>query len=183
MSRIGKYTHVYYSNLKCEDLIKVFADEIHKKKFLDIICQVQKKLDFGVYAYCILDNEIHLLLGTESIRTLSAVLKQLIGEFSAYPEGVYQGQENKIKEMHQNLKIKDFASAMEYCRRIHLIPVQHQVVRRPGDYWWSSYNEYIGKSNYGIVNTDILMAYLDMDKQAAVKKFKGYHNRQIAKVQ
>lgn len=63
MSHIDLFinTQVYYICLKFKS--KIFADERDKRKFLDFVLQRQNSEKVRVFAFAVLDDEIHLLIG------------------------------------------------------------------------------------------------------------------------
>lgn len=179
MPRIGKYTHVYYSILRSNNPNRIFADEIDKQKFLDLIRLNRNEMDFEIHAYCIMDNEVHLLVGADNAKLLSKILKKIMNGFVSYYSGIYPQQKDCISESHHKLKKEDCEYILKLCSRIHSIPLENSVAKRLGDYWWSSYNDYMGKYFSGIVETETLMNFIDIDKQRALKKFRMYHKKQF----
>lgn len=73
-------------------------------------------------------------------------------------------------------------NVFKYCGKIHLIPVVCHTVKNLGDYWWCSYNDYIGRYKTGIIDTEVWMNYLDADQETALYKFKGYHRREYRQI-
>ena len=183
MPRIVRYTHVYYSNLKWKNQKNVFADEIDKKKFLDIVALVRRKIEFRIFAYCITDTEVHMVISTHNSRVNTKVLKEVTREFSRYyNQNADHRLQKRICGYYESEEIEGWVNVFKYCGKIHLIPVVCHTVKNLGDYWWCSYNDYIGRYKTGIIDTEVWMNYLDADQETALYKFKGYHRREYRQI-
>ncbi len=54
----------------------VLGEGIHKNKYLDIIASYKEKIGFILYAYCIMDNHVHLLIEVTDV-PLSQIMQRI----------------------------------------------------------------------------------------------------------
>lgn len=62
---------------------------------------------------------------------------------------------------------------LELGRYIHLNPVRAKVVRRPEDYRWSSYREYVSGRGDGLVDMDETLGLFSRRRDIAIYTEKG----------
>lgn len=54
----------------------IFADDEDQKKFMDILDRYRKKIEYEIYAYCLMGNHVHLLI-KEGKEVLSNTMKRI----------------------------------------------------------------------------------------------------------
>lgn len=153
------------------------ADERVKKQFIDQLLKVREKLSFRVYAFCILDEEVQLLLsipwGRKIDRTAAKISRELHTSYLSYnPLG-----EEEAAVTVKRLSPCSYAVLLEHCCRIHLLAKGH--AGKMQDYWWSSYVEYLHKNVTGLVETGALLHVLDPEPHRAMQKFVQYHKKYL----
>lgn len=119
MSRINLFvdTHVQYAYLKSG--IKVLADERDKKKFLDFVLRMQQEQKFEIYAFCILDNEAHFLLGVQEEENEKT--EAILGEMGNWYTNHMREQQFQQKRRGRVTKcisgVKDMEKMLTVCLR------------------------------------------------------------------
>ena len=76
----------------------------------------------------------------------------------------------------ENLPVTNEEELVENCMELHFLPMREKLVRKPEDYWWSSYLEYRRGTGRRIVHTERVLNYLDEDRKRAMRKFVCLHN-------
>ena len=69
-------TNIYHIMIRGINQQNIFADEEDYEKFIDTLEKYNKKIEFEIYAYCLLDNHVHLLMkeGNEpSLNTMKRI--------------------------------------------------------------------------------------------------------------
>jgi hypothetical protein len=61
-------------------------------------------------------------------------------------------------------------------RYIHLNPVRVGLVRRPEDFGWSSYRDYLSGRNDGLVDTDETLALFSKKRGIAIRRYQDFVN-------
>ena len=173
MSRINLFfdTHVQYAYLKSG--IKVLADERDKKKFLDFVLRLQQEQKFYIYAFCILDNEIHFLLGVQEDEGAKAevILRDMENWYISYAAEQQFPRRQRYRVNKHICELKDMEEMMAVCARIHSLPIAQKYAKDLRNYWWSSYQSYRGVYEWPGVDWQSLLLYLDDNVQKARQQF------------
>ena len=121
---------------------KIFKSKYDKQKLIDIIREKLNEIDCKVFAYCVMDNHLHLLLNS-SIENLSLFMKKINISYAMY----YNSKNDRIGPVFQDrfkseniLNDRYFYGVIRY---IHNNPVKANIVAKPEKYNWSSMGEYI----------------------------------------
>lgn len=168
---------VFYEILRASD--QPFVDERDKMKFLDMVSDIKRGTKVYVLAFCITDEEIHLLVSGRSAKKLALMEEELIEKFSSYYKDKHQEPYEKLTREIKFRKFMKEDEIMNSCLKLHLIPMKLQLARRPEDYWWCSYIDYRGRYREGIVNTEVVLQYLDTNRNCAIRKFVSIHHNFI----
>lgn len=125
---------------------RIFESVDAKQQLLDILADKVAEGNIGIYAYCIMDNHVHLLLkaGPEDLVTF---MKKVNGSYALY----YNREKNRVGPVFQGRYksecVEDERHFWGVLRYIHRNPVQAHMVKAPQDYEWSSLKDYLsGKS-------------------------------------
>ncbi len=175
MLRICEDTHVYCAVLRGKSGKHIFEEEIQKKKMLDVVVQLQRTMDFQTLAYCVLDNELHLMLQGETMAGVQRCLTNIQEQYTY----LWHEQSRKRKEkLWRNSIVREIYvewRAVRCCIRLHTLPVNRQLVGKPEDYWWCSYQDYLGRQWIALADTGVLLSWIDGDIRKAAKIFKQQH--------
>lgn len=158
--RIMSSTGIYHIILRSVNQHIIFEEDSDYQKFLFILSDCKKKYDSDIYAYCVMDNHIHLLLRI-SKNKLSSFFQSLGSRFVRWYNNKYLRSGHLFQERFHSSAIeseKAFLSALIY---IHNNPVKANICRYASEYRWSSFNAYYGDNNplinvtfaYGIAGT------------------------------
>ncbi len=157
----------------------VLADERDKKKLLDIVLGVQQAHELELYAFCITNEEICLMLGAETQAEINKGIRQLISEFALRqidgrkPAGG-RGSGEKLTVV-QKRKLRSQQEVRIQCRAIHTLPVSKGYVTQVKDYWWSSYQTYLGYYDWEQVSCSAVLRMFSDDAAAARRQLRRFH--------
>ena len=132
----------------------IFEKEIYKKKFFDLLKETKQKHTIDIIAYAIMSNHAHLLIHTESVNELSHFMKNVNEDYARY----YNFFENRVGYVFRSRFLSEPITNEKYLLHcisyIHNNPVKANIVRRCENYKYSSYNDYINKTNF--INEEII---------------------------
>ena len=78
--------------------------------------------------------------------------------------------------------IRSMSEFARRCRAVHRLPLSLGYVRRIGDYWWSSYQNYQQGYHWGMVDCSVLLQFFSSDPQEAFHRLRLHHGaRRIRK--
>lgn len=173
---ICENVHVYSTVLRGKPEVRLFENEICKKKMLDVVAAVRRGSKLRVMAYCVLDNEIHLMVegenyqqAKEGLTLMKKGYEQVLFAEGKQSAGIRLWKSSPIREIPVEWK------AIRQCIRLHMLPIKYHLVTRPEDYWWCSYNDYLGREWLPLTDTEILLSWVDGDPGKARKDFRRKH--------
>lgn len=172
-----KETEIFYVILSAKD--RPFADERDKKKLLDLVAEVKGQEDLDIFAFCVTDEEGHFLVSGQSDQKLKLASEGLIRGLSFYYKKERQEPKGGFTKRMKFRKFMTEDEILESCLKMHLIPMEQKLARNPEDYWWCSYVDYRKYHRKGIVDTDMLLQYLDSDQKRAIRKFISLHHNSL----
>ena len=74
---INEDTHIYCAVLRGKTERSILENEAQKKHMLDVVVTVSDRTDLLVLAYCILDNELHVMMKGSSYEQMRDGMKQI----------------------------------------------------------------------------------------------------------
>lgn len=145
------FFHVIIQGLNKE---LIFGKEQYKNKFFELLKTNKKKYCVEIISYVIMSNHVHLLLYVEKINEMSSFMKKINEDFARY----YNYMENRVGYVFRNRFLSEPITNQKYLLHcisyIHNNPVKANIVQRCKDYRFSSYCDYISKTNF--VNEKII---------------------------
>ena len=144
--RILSSTGIYHIILRSVNQHIIFEEASDYQKFLFILSDCKKKYDIDIYAYCLMDNHVHLLLRLPDDR-LSSFFQSLGTTFVRWYNNKYSRSGHLFQDRFYSSAIEGgraFLSALIY---IHNNPVKANMCRYASEYRWSSIGAFYGAKN------------------------------------
>ncbi len=179
MSNQNGVMKVYY-HVMCGDRC-LFADERIKWHLLDAVAAVWKKQNWKIYAFCLMDDRAYFITETGNAAETEQELLRAAERTLEYLCCSIWGRPNK-GSMLLNIFSEELNSLDEItgrCVQIHRRPLRQGYVRRLSDYWWSSYNTYIGSYNWQMIDCEAVLMYFSSDQEDAVRMFRRCHRTYV----
>ncbi|NLW62889.1 MAG: transposase [Syntrophomonadaceae bacterium] len=177
--RMLSETGMYHVIMRGNERKNLFLDGKDKQKFLDILYVKKQESDFQVYAFCLMDNHIHLLL-KESSEGLATMMKRINVSFAYYFNQKHQRIGHLFQDRFKSEPIENERYLLAVIRYIHNNPVKAGIVKKPEQYKWSSYNSYLSLQEPGtkLVDTDFVLSILSDEQSAAIRQFQKLSREQ-----
>lgn len=115
---------------------------------LNKIADLQTELDLPIYGYGIMHHHLHWMFETGDKNSLDYVMFRLKGSSSREINKVRGEKGHFWQERYQDHVVrneKDFISHLNY---IHYNAVKHRLVKKPEDWPFSSYKDYLEEGDY-----------------------------------
>lgn len=164
-------TGIYHIVLRGINRQDIFYDDEDRRKYLSILTECRHICAFELYAYCLMDNHIHLLMKVGSA-PLETIFKRIGCRFVYWYNLKYQRTGPLFQGRFYSEPVEDDAYFLAVLRYIHQNPVKAGLSAEPGGYRWSSYFSYAGWPD-GLTDTsfatkmflsrDALIAYLHQE--------------------
>lgn len=166
-------TGIYHIMLRGINRQTIFEENKDCIKFLETLQRFKEKSCYKVYAYCLMGNHVHLLL-KEGNEKLDIVTRRIGASYVYWYNHKYDRCGHLIQDRYKSEPVEDESYFLSVLRYIHKNPVKAGIVNNIKDYPWSSYHEYIGRSE--IADTEFPLGLFSDEKDKAIESFIAFHN-------
>lgn len=164
-------SNIYHLLMRGINRQNIFYDTEDYQKFLDVLFRYRDISGYSIYAYCLMNNHIHLLI-KEGEEPLAKIMRRICGSFVYWYNAKYQRVGNLFQDRFKSEAVEDDKYFLNVLRYIHQNPLKAGLVKTAQDYTWSSMGKYI--SSHGEVNADYVFKYFSKNKDEAVERFKEF---------
>lgn len=144
----------------------IFGSHEDYAQMLRLLKAQKVRLPFYLYAYCLMPNHIHLLIERQA-DPISRIMQRLLTGYSQYHNRRYRKVGHLLQGRYKAILCQTDQYLAELVRYIHLNPVRANLVRRPGDYPYSSHRAYMGLDDSGLVDVQPVLRSFGASKQLA----------------
>jgi REP element-mobilizing transposase RayT len=153
---------------------KIFYDAADREKFLKILIRTKERYGFLLHAYALMDNHYHLLMETQKAN-LSQIMQNINTSYTVYVNRKYQRSGHLLQGRFKGIIVDKDRYLIVLSRYIHLNPVRAKLVKRPGDYPWTSYRAFIDhKVEDSLVDTEDTLSYFSRRRDRAVRGYQEF---------
>jgi REP element-mobilizing transposase RayT len=158
-ARIKSSTGVYHVMLKGIDSRNIFMHEDDKLFFMEKLIRARELGEFKLYAYCLMDNHVHLLL--KEGEELGVSIKRITVGYVRYHNQKYGRTGHLFQNRYNSEPVEDERYLLAVMRYIHNNPLKAHMVESQAEYIWSSYQKYLDayKNIFSWVDTEIVQSY------------------------
>lgn len=161
-TRVLSETGIYHVMLRGNNKNEIFLKYADYEKFINIVENVQEKSLFNVYAYCLMNNHVHLLLKTNN-EEIGDSMKRIAISYAQYHNRKYGKTGHLFQNRFKSEPINDDKYLLTVVRYIHQNPLKAKLVTSVEYYKWSSFSEYTNKKPLLIDRSFILDYFKDID--------------------
>lgn len=122
------------------ELEKVQAEGFNN--FFNFISKDKERL-VRILAYCLMPTHFHLILRQLEDRGISLYLRDIQNSYSHYFNTKHKRKGPLWESKFKNVLVENNEQLLHLTRYIHLNPVTAYLVKRPEQWYRSSYNEYL----------------------------------------
>jgi len=146
----------------------IFSNDEDCEKFIAILHKYRKKVEYEIYAYCLMGNHVHLLI-KEGKEVLSNTMKRIGASYVYWYNWQYNRKGHLFQDRFKSEAVEDDAYFLTVLRYIHQNPSKAGLADDITSYKWSSYEEYTTKKK--IANVDFVLPLFDKGMDKAIEKF------------
>lgn len=173
-ARIYSETGIYHIMLRGNEKRKIFLDDEDRKRFVYTLFEKASEEKSNIYAYCLMDNHVHLLLYEHSAN-IARLMKRINVSFVYYFNKKYKRVGHLFQDRYKSEIVDNEYYLLAAVRYIHNNPVKAGIVSCPEQYWWSSYCDYIYKKRNEIIVDKVLNLFSENNAEA-IKQFIIFSN-------
>lgn len=134
-----KQHHVYNRGI---DKKRIFSSIPAKYHFKQCILGGLERFNIAIYAYAFMDNHMHFLLEGD-LSEIGSFMRYVQGRY-AYTYNLHHDREGCVfQNVYKSKPIFDDNYFQGLIRYIHMNPVKAGQCKHPGNYFFSSYQEYL----------------------------------------
>jgi putative transposase len=137
----GQYYHIYNRGVERR---RIFSSDENYRFLLRRIKEFLPEYAITFIAYCLMPNHYHFLLHPEKDGSIGPFLQRL---FNSYTQA-FNKQEKRSGTLFEgrakSVPIDESSYLFHISRYIHLNPVVAGIVKKPEDWSYSNYQEFIG---------------------------------------
>ncbi len=152
----------------------IFEDEEDMQILLETIKKYKTISKYEIYAYCIMNNHVHLLI-KELGESISNVIKRISNSYVFWYNKKYERCGHLFQERFKSEAVENDEYFLTVLRYIHQNPVKAGIVKDISCYKWSSYSEYIDKEE--IVDIDFVLDMFSTERKSALKLYKSFNKQ------
>jgi REP element-mobilizing transposase RayT len=171
LSETGIYHIVFRGVNHCH----LFEEREDFEKLLGILTQIKEELSLEIYAYCLLDNHVHLLFKEASQGDISQVMRKLLTPYASWFNRKYQRSGALIANRYRSECVESDEYLLTLVRYIHQNPLLAGSTKRIDAYLWSSYGAY-SKARPSLVDTALVLGMLSLENDQAKDAFISFHD-------
>jgi REP element-mobilizing transposase RayT len=164
---------IYHVMLRGINRQVIFEDDADKEKFLETLKSYKDLNKYKVYAYCLMENHVHLLI-EETEEPIGQFIKRICGSYVYWYNRKYDRIGHLFQDRFKSEVVEDDSYFLTVLRYIHQNPLRAGLVADIEKYRWSSYHNYLEKS--GFVDAGFALAMFSDISTQALKSFTEFMN-------
>ncbi len=133
-------TGIYHAMLRGIGKQNIFEDDLDKERFLQILSESKEKSGFELYAYCLMNNHVHLLLKSQK-DPLEIIFKRIGSNYVYWYNTRYERVGHLFQDRFKSEPVEDADYLRTVIRYIHYNPVKGGLSKDP-HYPYSSFAAY-----------------------------------------
>jgi REP element-mobilizing transposase RayT len=165
---------IYHAVFRGVNHCYLFEEDSDYEKFLTVLSQTKAAIPFGLYAYCLMPNHVHLLLREDGPGDLSALMHRVLVHYAGWFNRKYARSGALVANRFKSECVDSDAYLLAALRYIHQNPVVAGIAKDVAGYRWSSYNGYI-RGTDAILDTGLVLGMFSDGREAATKGFCEFH--------
>ena len=174
-ARVKSKNDIYHIMLRGIDKQNIFEDEEDKEKFLSVLTDCKAISEYKVFAYCFMNNHVHILLQTGK-EELGKVFRRIGARYVYWYNWKYQRTGHLFQDRYKSEAVEDDSYFITVIKYIHQNPIVAEIVERAEDYNYSSYKEYMINKAGTLIDKNFVYSIINK------KEFIKIHEEKSAEV-
>ena len=162
-ARMRSETNIYHIMLRGINHQTIFEDDNDYYKFITLLSTSKKELGFEIFAYCLMNNHVHLVLRAP-LSELEIIFKKVTGPFASFYNYKYERCGHLFQDRYKSEAINSESQLFQTIKYVHFNPVKAGLCGDPADYRFSSYSEYLYFENSSLCDLDLIFGMIDYDE-------------------
>ncbi len=163
---------IYHIMLRGNEKKDIFLEDQDRERFLNIIRAKNEEKKWLLYAYCLMDNHVHLLIN-EGAEAISRIMKRINTSYAYYFNTKYKRVGHLLQDRYRSENIESDRYLLAAVRYVHNNPIKAGIVNDASQYRWSSFNLYLGRKSLDLagIHRDTVLGMFSENEARAVVLF------------
>lgn len=173
----SSFCHVIIQGINREYIFK--QNEL-KEAYKHLLKKYSQEMKINILAYCIMDNHAHMLINAEKIEDMIKLMRKTNTSYGMLYNKLNSRVGYVFRDRYYTQAIKSEEQLFNCLVYIHNNPVQAEIVESPKEYKYSSYNEYLGKTN--LISKDCIKLVFGSERKYQEEFFAIHKKKDITDV-
>ncbi len=165
-------TKIYHIMIRGINQQTIFTDDEDHGRFINTIAKYRREIAFKIYAYCLMDNHVHLLI-KEGDEALSNTMRRIGISYVSWYNWQYNRKGHLFQDRYKSETVENDTYFLTVLRYIHQNPLKAGICKDIELYKWSSYQEYLNEAK--IVDVDFALSMFAENRDQAIEGFKVFN--------
>ena len=167
---------IYHVTARGDNREPIFFDDSDYRKYLRLLQRYKRECGFVLYAYALMPNHIHLLIGAMRTMTISGIMQRLGIAYTRYFNARHKRVGHVFQGRFHSKLIDQDVYLLVASRYVHLNPVRAQLVKDPATYPWSSYRSYRESPDHPrhLADTSLVLSLVSQGETDPVRQVQSY---------
>ena len=148
-------TGIYHVLLRGINRQNIFEDDQDRNLFLEILSDVKDTTGLVVHCYCLMSNHVHLLVEAVG-EPLGATMKRIAVRYVVKFNAKYERVGHLFQDRFSSRPVEEERYVLAVVRYICQNPTKAGLCAHPGEYRWSSCQEYLGLRR-GLTDSSVVL--------------------------
>jgi len=163
---------IYHVMLRGINKQAIFSDDEDRVKLLETLKIYKEVSKYQIFAYCLMDNHVHLLI-KENEEPIGSSIRRINDSYVYWFNVKYKRIGYLFHGRFKSEIVEDDKCFLSVLRYIHQNPTSAGLAEQIGEYQWSSYLEYVGGQHI-LTDTDFALEMLSDNRSNAMEQFKEF---------
>lgn len=170
-ARRSSQNGIYHIMLRGINRQTIFEDDEDKLRLLETMKRFKNISEVEIYAYCLMDNHVHLLI-KETQETVSKAIQRISSSYVYWYNNKYERSGHLFQGRFRSENVETITYFYTVLRYIHQNPIKAGLANNIFDCKWTSINEYSGRTN--LVDIDFALQLFSSNRSKAIQLFTDY---------
>jgi putative transposase len=172
--RVESKTGIYHWINRGINQKKLFHKKDDFEFFLSLVGEHKNGEGIDIYHYCLMSNHIHLLLRSPDMKALASFSHYVQRRYAYHYCRNYKWRGQVFQRMYKSLPVEKESYLMECGRYIERNPVRANLVKKAGEYPYSSFNFYAHSKPDSIITASPMFLALSNSLKIRNEQYKAY---------
>lgn len=136
----------------------IFEGKYDYDKFLKCLAEVKLITGISIYAYCLMNNHVHLLIKETDEESIGKVMKRILDRYVIYYNKKYGRIGPLFQDRFHSENVTSDRQFLATARYIFQNPVKAGIVNSPRLFRYSGYTEFFGNES-ALIDKEMLLGY------------------------